>query len=30
MKWNQLVETGGAVVSDNIKITLHVEAFKQV
>lgn len=29
VKWNQLVETGGAVVSDNIKITLHVEAIRQ-
>jgi polyisoprenoid-binding protein YceI len=29
VKWNQLVETGGAVVSDTIKITLHVEAVRQ-
>ena len=29
VKWNQLVETGGAVVSDNVKITLHIEAVQQ-
>jgi polyisoprenoid-binding protein YceI len=29
VKWNQLVETGGAVVSDNVKITLHLEAVQE-
>jgi len=29
VKWNQLVEAGGAVVSDNIKITLHLETVRQ-
>ena len=29
VKWNQLIETGGAVVSDNVKITLNVEAVRQ-
>jgi polyisoprenoid-binding protein YceI len=29
VKWNQLIEAGGAVVSDNVKITLHVEAVRQ-
>lgn len=29
VKWNQALETGGAVVSDNVKITLHIEAIRQ-
>jgi len=29
VRWNQMIETGGAVVSDNIKITLHIETVKQ-
>jgi len=29
VRWNQVIETGGAVVGDNIKITLHVEAVRQ-
>jgi polyisoprenoid-binding protein YceI len=29
VKWNQLIETGGAVVGDNVKITLHLEAIRQ-
>jgi len=29
VKWSQLLETGGAVVSDNVKITLHIEAIEQ-
>ena len=29
VKWNQLIETGGAVVGDNVKITLHLEAVRQ-
>jgi polyisoprenoid-binding protein YceI len=29
VKWNQALETGGAVVSDNVKITLHIEAIEQ-
>jgi polyisoprenoid-binding protein YceI len=29
VKWNQALETGGAVVSDNVKITLHIEAIQQ-
>jgi polyisoprenoid-binding protein YceI len=29
VRWNQLVEKGGAVVSDNVKITLHIEAVEQ-
>ena len=29
VRWNQLIESGGAVVSDNVKITLHVEAIRQ-
>ncbi len=29
VKWNQLIETGGAVVGDNVKITLHIEAVRQ-
>jgi len=27
--WNQMIETGGAVVGDNVKITLHIEAIRQ-
>jgi len=29
VRWNQALETGGAVVSDNVKITLHIEAIEQ-
>jgi len=29
VRWNQVIETGGAVVGDNIKITLHLEAIRQ-
>ncbi len=29
VKWNELIETGGAVVSDDVKITLHIEAVRQ-
>ncbi len=29
VKWNQLVETGGAIVGDNVKITIHIEAIRQ-
>jgi len=29
VRWNQLIESGGAVVSDNVKITLHIEAIRQ-
>jgi polyisoprenoid-binding protein YceI len=29
VRWNQLMETGGAVVSDNVKVTLHIEAIQQ-
>jgi len=29
VKWNQLIETGGAVVGDNVKIELHIEAVRQ-
>ena len=29
VRYNQLLETGGAVVSDNVKITLHIEAVRQ-
>ena len=29
VRWNQLIETGGAVVSDNVKITLHIEVIRQ-
>lgn len=28
VRWNQMIETGGAVVSDNVKITLHIEAIR--
>jgi polyisoprenoid-binding protein YceI len=29
VKWNELIETGGAVVGDKVKITLHIEAVRQ-
>ncbi len=29
IRWNQALETGGAVVGDNVKITLHLEAVRQ-
>ncbi len=29
VRWNQVIETGGAVVGDNIKITLHLETVRQ-
>jgi polyisoprenoid-binding protein YceI len=29
MRWNELIETGGAVVGDNVKITLNIEAVRQ-
>jgi polyisoprenoid-binding protein YceI len=29
VRWNHLIETGGAVVGDNVKITLHLEAIRQ-
>lgn len=29
IRYNQLLETGGAVVGDEVKITLHVEAIRQ-
>ncbi len=29
VRWHQVVEAGGAVVGDNIKITLHIEAVRQ-
>ena len=29
VKWNQALEAGGMVVSDNVKITLHIEAIQQ-
>lgn len=29
VRWNQLLETGGAVVSDKVKINLYVEAVRQ-
>src|SRR6266581_3223678 len=29
VRWNQMIETGGAVVSDRVKITLHIEAILQ-
>jgi polyisoprenoid-binding protein YceI len=28
IRWNQLIESGGAVVDDNVKITLHIEAIR--
>lgn len=29
VRWNQALETGGLVVSDNVKVYLHVEAVRQ-
>lgn len=29
LKWNALLETGGAVVGDRVKVTLHIEAIRQ-
>lgn len=29
IRWNQLIESGGAVVGDNVKITLHIEAIRK-
>ena len=29
VRWNQLIESGGAVVSDNVKLTLNIEAIRQ-
>jgi polyisoprenoid-binding protein YceI len=29
VRWNQLIESGGAVVGDTVKITLHIEAVRQ-
>ena len=29
IRWNQLIEGGGAVVGDNVKITLHIEAIRK-
>ena len=29
IRYNQVLETGGAVVGDNVKITLHLEAIRQ-
>jgi polyisoprenoid-binding protein YceI len=29
LKWNALLETGGAVVGDTVKVTLHLEAVRQ-
>jgi polyisoprenoid-binding protein YceI len=29
IRWNQLIESGGAVVSDEVRITIHVEAIRQ-
>jgi polyisoprenoid-binding protein YceI len=29
VKWNELIETGGAIVGDNVKITLNIEAVHQ-
>jgi polyisoprenoid-binding protein YceI len=29
LKWNALLETGGAVVGDKVKITLHIESVRQ-
>src|SRR5213593_803276 len=30
IRWNQLIEGGGAVVGDNVKITLHIEAIRMM
>ena len=29
VRWNQVIESGGAVVSDNVKIALNIEAVRQ-
>jgi polyisoprenoid-binding protein YceI len=29
LKWNALLETGGAVVGDRVKVTLHIEAVRE-
>jgi polyisoprenoid-binding protein YceI len=29
MRWNQVIEGGGVTVSDDVKITLHIEAVRQ-
>lgn len=29
IRWNLVLETGGVAVSDNVKITLHIEAILQ-
>jgi polyisoprenoid-binding protein YceI len=29
LRWNALLETGGAVVGDRVKVTLHIEAVRQ-
>jgi len=29
LKWNALLETGGAVVGDRVKVALHIEAIRQ-
>jgi polyisoprenoid-binding protein YceI len=29
VRYNQLMETGGAIVGDNVKITVHIEAVRQ-
>lgn len=29
VRWNQMIEAGGAVVGDNVKITLHLEVIRQ-
>ena len=29
LKWNALLETGGAIVGDKVKVTLHIEAVRQ-
>ena len=29
IRWNQMIESGGAVVGDNVKITLHIEAIRK-
>ena len=29
VRWNQLIETGGAVVGDNVRVTLHIEVVRQ-
>jgi hypothetical protein len=29
MRWNQVLEGGGVTVSDEVKITIHIEAIRQ-